>query len=80
MTPMENINLHIDVYLNLMLLENFRLSSLRFVSCFRHVFCLVLGFGLFWCYHELSISQAEGTLNPKAGVMENKEGVKQYQG
>lgn len=46
-TPMENINLQIDVYLNLRLLENFRLSLLRFVSQNRSGVCLALGFGLF---------------------------------
>lgn len=46
-TPVENINLQIDVYLNSRLLENFRLSSLRFVSQNRSGVCLALGFGLF---------------------------------
>lgn len=73
-TSIENINFQVGVYLNLRLLENFRLSSLRFVSRNRSGFYLALGFGLFLCYHKLSISQAVS-----AGIREMKEEVKLYQ-
>lgn len=61
----------------------FQNPSLRFVSCFRcGGFFSVLGFVLFQCYHEASVTHFTGSgyMNPKAGVIKNKEGIKPFQG
>lgn len=76
MTPMENINLQIDVYLNSRLLENFRLSSLRRGPVLFHKTGLFLfNFGIWpilmipWVIHFIGSVRRD----PKLGMRENKE-------